>query len=199
MIVKTPYRMSFSTGGLFVNESVEIAHLHEQGSDWAETITRALIDGPTRLPKRASNRRTVREIANRLSCLTDEEREFLTNSADRAEKQALLWLATCRAYAFVRDFAIEVIQDRLSSHRSDLPLDVFDQYFESKSEWDENLAAISPTTRRKLRQVLFRIMREAGIVNTVNTIQPAYLSSALRTLIGKTSPNDLLVFPGLRP
>jgi hypothetical protein len=199
MVVRSSQLMSFSTGGLFVNESVEVARIHAAGADWRETIGRALADGPTRLPKAASNRRTLREITNRLSCLTDREREFLTDRADRLDKQALLWLATCRAYAFVREFAVEVIQERLSSYRRDLPLDAFDQFYDAKAEWDERLAAISPTTRRKLRQVLFRMMREAGIINDANVILPAYLSASLRALINDTAPGDLLVFPGLRP
>lgn len=65
------YKMSFSTGGLFVNESVAVAGLHAAGSDWKQTIFLALGDGATSLPKSASNRRTLREIANRVTCLTD--------------------------------------------------------------------------------------------------------------------------------
>lgn len=89
--------MSFSTGGLFLNESVELARIHEPGSDWASTIVKAMAGGATTLPKAASNRRSLREITNRVSCLTDEERRFLVEDADRAERQALLWLAACRA------------------------------------------------------------------------------------------------------
>ena len=84
------------------------------------------------------------------------------------------------------------------SYRPDLPLDTFDQFYDLRAEWDEQLAAISPGTRRKLRQVLFRIMREAGIINDANAIQPAYVSASLRALINDTAPGDLVVFPGLR-
>lgn len=195
----TSYKMSFSTGGLFVNESVAVARLHAAGSDWKETILRAMGDGATSLPKVASNRRTLREIANRLSSLTDEERRFLVEDADRPEQEALLWLATCRAYLFVGEFAVEVIQDRYLSFRLDLPLEAFDQFFDAKAEWNEEIASIAGVTRLKLRQVLFRILREAGILDTGGHIRPTFLSFRLKALIASRNPQELLYFPGLRP
>lgn len=199
MVMSSPYKMSFSTGGLFLNESVEVARLHEPGTVWTSTITKAMADGATSLPKATSNRRTLREIANRVSCLTDEERAFLVEDADRAEQEALLWVATCRAYRFVREFVVEVVQERLATYRPDLPLDAFDRFFDDKSDMDAALAKISPSTRAKLRQVLFRMMREVGIIDAQDAIRPAYLSSRLRALIASHDPNDLLIFPGLKP
>jgi len=199
MVKKPSYKMSFSTGGLFVNESVVVAQLHAEGCDWRETIKKAMAGGAVTLPKAASNRRTLREIANRLSSLTDDELQFLADEADRPEQEALLWLATCRAYRFVREFAIEVVQERYLTYRPDLPLDSFDRFFDTKAEWEPELAEISPTTRRKLRQILFRILREAGLIDAQNHIRPSYLSSRLHALIAHQNPNDLLVFPGLRP
>lgn len=191
--------MSFSTGGLFVNESVEVARLHNAGESWKDTILRAMADGSTSLPKAASNRRTLREIANRVSCLSAEERHFFVEQSDRPEQEALLWLTACRAYRFVREFAIEVIQERFLSYRYDLPLDAFDHFFDGKAEWHPELAKISPSTRRKLRQVLFRILREAGVIDGASNIRPAYLSSRLAALIERSNPDDFQVFPGLRP
>ena len=194
-----PYKMSFSTGGLFLNESVEVARMHQLGTDWKQTILVAINDGATSLPKAASNRRTLREIANRVSCLTDAERQFLVEDADRPEQEALLWLATCRAYRFVREFAVEVIHERFLSFRHDLPIEAFDHFFDAKAEWDEGLAAISISTRLKLRQVLFRILREAGILDASGCIRAAYLSFQLKRLIESRNPQELLYFPGLRP
>ncbi len=97
------YKMSFSTGGLFINESVEVAKLHRQGGSWTETLERALADRTMTLPKSASNRRSLREITNRLRMLSDVDIEFLIYS-DREDKAALLWVAACRAYRFFQEF-----------------------------------------------------------------------------------------------
>ena len=191
------YKMSFSSGGLFLSESITVAALHRSDEDWSQTLTRALEEGTTSLPKAASNRRTLREIVNRLLTLNDEEIHFLTHEAGRQEQQYLLWVATCRAYRFVREFTIEVICDRYLSYQLDLPLESFDIFFEAKADWDDGLVAISISTRNKLRQILFRMMREASIISGDHRIQSTYLSNSLRTLIEVNAPDDLAVFPGI--
>lgn len=192
-----PYKMSFAVGGLLLNESVEVARMHAPSETWDATLRRALEEGVTSLPKVASRRRTLREIVNRISTLDDEELDFLVEGADRQDQQALLWLATCRAYRFVREFATEVIHERFLSFQLDLPLESFDILFSAKAEWDEGLAGISPMTRAKLRQVLFRIMREASVISDDNRILSAYVSPRLKAILAEKNPRDLSVFPGL--
>ena len=191
------YKMSFSTGGLFLNETLAVARLHVAGEPWSVTISRALTEGATSLPKAASQRRTLREIVNRLSTLTDMERDYLLTEADRGDQLALLWLATCRAYRFVREFATDVLRERYLSFQLDLPLESFDILFAAKAEWDDGLASISPSTRAKLRQVLFRMMREAHVISNDSRIQSAIVSSRLRAILELECPADLVLFPGL--
>ena len=192
-----PYKMSFAVGGLLLNESIEVARMHAPSEAWDATLRRALEGGVTSLPKAASRRRTLREIVNRISSLSDEELGYLVQVADRQDQQALLWLATCRAYRFVREFATEVIHERFLSFQLDLPLESFDVLFAAKAEWGEGLAGISPTTRAKLRQVLFRMMREANVISDDNKILSAYVSPRLKAIVAEKNPRDLVVFPGL--
>jgi hypothetical protein len=192
-----PYKMSFVTGGLFLNESVEVARMHASAEPWEDTIRRALETGVSSLPKAASRRRTLREIVNRISTLNEEELSYLVEDADRPDQQALLWLATCRAYRFVREFATEVIHDRFLSFKLELPLESFDVLFEAKAEWDEGLNGISATTRAKLRQVLFRMMREANVITSESRILAAYVSPQLKAMLARNCPGDLDLFPGL--
>nr|CAD6617290.1 hypothetical protein RKHAN_03347 [Rhizobium sp. Khangiran2] len=194
-----PYKMSFAVGGLLLNESVEVARMHAPSEAWDATLRRALEAGIASLPKAASRRRTLREIVNRISTLSDEELGYLVQGADRQDQQALLWLATCRAYRFVREFATEVIHERFLSFQLDLPLESFDVLFAAKAEWDEGLARISPTTRAKLRQVLFRMMREANVISNDDRILSAYVPPRLKAILAEKSPRDLVVFPGLSP
>jgi hypothetical protein len=189
--------MSFTTGGLFLNESLEVARLHRDGESWEDTAKRALEQGTTTLPKSASNRRSLREITNRLRTLTKQERSFLSEDADRTDQQALLWLATCRTYRFVAEFSEDVIRDRYFSYQMDLPLSAFDIALQNKAEWDEGLAKLSDSTRSKLRQILFRIMREAGILSQENRIQASILSTRLKQMIKNNNSIELAYFPGI--
>ena len=191
------YKMSFSTGGLLLNESLEIARLHVEGEPWDKTLLRARQESATSLPKAVSNRRTMREITNRLVMLSAEERHFLLCSADRADQQALLWLAACRAYRFIREFSLEVVREHYLSYQLDLPRESFDQLFDAKAEWDDDLAAIKDSTRSRLRQVMFKMMREAGILSDGNQIQTAIISTRLKTMIADQNPSELAIFPGI--
>ena len=192
-----PYKMSFAVGGLFLNESVEVARLHNPAETWDVTLRRALEEGVTSLPKTVSRRRTLREIVNRISTLNNDELDYLVEGADRRDQQALLWLATCRAYRFVREFAMEVIRERYLSYQLHLPLECFDILLAAKAEWDEGLAGISQMTKAKLRQVLFRIMREADVISGDNQILSAYVSPRLKTLIAENAPQDITLLVGL--
>lgn len=191
------YKMSFSTGGLFLNESLEVARLHVEGEPWQNTILRAMDEGATNLPKSASNRRSLREISNRLLTLTAEERSYFLGEADRSDQQALLWIATCRAYRFVREFAVEVVRERYFSYQLDLPLESFDILLAAKAEWNEGLERLSRPTQLKLRQILFRMMREAGVISEDSRIQTPILSTYLKNMIEEHNPGELAFFPGV--
>ncbi|MCV2894507.1 DUF1819 family protein [Lentibacter sp. XHP0401] len=192
------YRMSFSTGGLFVNESIALAEHYRSGESWAKSQERLLEMGITALPKLSSQARSLREIYTRITYLSEAERVFLVEKADRQEQQAILWLGVCRTYRFIREFAVEVIQDRYQSWRLELGHETFDRFLADKAEWNEHLAQLSPSTCAKLRQVMFRIMREAGVLNEDDNIQAIWLSPGLKTLISEVDPQDLLVFPGAK-
>ena len=108
----------------------------------------------------------------------------------------LIWLATCRAYRFVHEYSVEVVCERYAAMRFDLPLESFDAFFESRTLRDPNLETIRPSTRRKLRQVLFRMMREASIVTDDNRIQGTVISPPLMRMLEQSRKDSLAVFPG---
>lgn len=189
------YRMSFTTGGLFVNESVTIAGLHTVGQGWEATLAIARQAGAVSAPRVASAQRVLREIVIRLQNLADDELTLLLEG-DRGERLAILWLAVCRSYRFVGEFAVELISDRFLSFRTDLAHDDFDFFLEAKAEWSPKLADLSNATRTKLRAVLFRILKEAEIVSPGGRIEGSVLSPRLIALLGASNPADLRVFPG---
>ena len=188
------YKMSFSTGGLLVNESVEVAKLHEPGENWTETLERALSDRTMSLPKHVSIRRSLREITNRLRMLSGDDLDFLIYS-DRQDQVAILWVAVCRAYRFIREFQSEVIRERFLSGKADLPLETFDRFFEEVAEWHEEISKISEATRLKLRQILFRMLREADIITGAYEIQPPLLSIKFTDYLASHNKEEVGFFP----
>ena len=191
------YKTSFTSGGLFQNECVELAASYLKTNDWNTTISQLKVDGLTSSPKEKSKQRILREIVNRLQTLNKTELYFLVEEADRRDQALIIWLSICRAYRLIREFTLEIVQDRYLAYQLELPPSTFDLFFEHKAEWEDTLASTSASTRVRLRQVLFKIMREVGIISEENRIQTTYLSASLRRLIEEEIPTDLAVFPGI--
>lgn len=85
----------------------------------------------------------------------------------------LLWLAVCRRYRFLADFAVEVLHERFLTLKPALPPQEFDVFFNDKSQSHPELSELSSSTIQKLRQVLFRMLREAGLLDKACNIIPA--------------------------
>ena len=115
--------------------------------------------------------------------------------ANPQDQNYLLWLAVCRRYTFIADFAVEVLRERYITLKSDLNYEDFDIFFNQKSEWHIELEKIRPATRNKLRQVLFKILREADLLTTNNMINAAMLSHSLLDAIPHNNCRDILFFP----
>ncbi|HEY7550476.1 MAG TPA: BrxA family protein [Hyphomicrobiaceae bacterium] len=131
-----PYLMSFGAGGLFINESVAVARQHRAGGDWEATLVTAQHGGAFPVRKASSARRSIREIVNRLRWLSADEFALLIEG-ERSEQAALLWLAACRAYRFIGEFAVEVLNERFLSFRTDLTYDDFDIFLSAKEQWSQ--------------------------------------------------------------
>ncbi len=193
-MAKERYSMSFTTGGLFHHESVKVASLYLEFGDWE--VTRDEVIRQNVLQARALNtsKRVCREVISRLKTLSSNELSFLVN-ADRQNQAYLLWVAICRRYQFIADFAVEVIRERFLSLKSDLNPIEFDTFYNRKSEWHQELDKIQPSTRGKLRQVLFKMLKEANLLTEKNVINAAMLSPELKALVVQANEQETIVLP----
>ena len=139
-------------------------------------------------------KRVCREVISRLKTLDARELDLLVATNPR-EQGYLLWLAVCRRYRFIAEFAVEVMRERFITFKTDLTHADFDTFFNGKSEWYVELAQLRSTTRKKLRQVLFKILREADLLSANNTIKAAMLSPGLVEVISQGNRQDVFFFP----
>ncbi len=188
------YSMSFTAGSIFFQESVKFAELYLEFGNWDETKNYIIHQNILQARTLNTSKRICTEIISRLKKMNKQELEFLldSNSQDQAY---LLWLAICRRYQFIGDFAIEVIRERFISLKTDLNYIDFDSFFNQKSEWHVELENIKSSTRNKLRQVLFKILREADLLTENNLINVATLSPSLIEIICQNDKREILYFP----
>lgn len=186
--------MAFSTGGLFHRESLTLAILFVELNDWELVREKVLSENLLQSRTLNTSKRQCREIISRLITLYPRELDLLISGSTQEQKY-LLWLTVCRHYRFIAEFAEEVLRERYIGLKHDLHYEEFDFFFNKKSEWHPELEEIQPTTRSKLRQVLFKILREAELLTVKNTINAAMLSQQLLAAIPRQLRKDVFVFP----
>ena len=186
-----PYLMSFGTGGTHLNESVGLAAVRLGGASWDDVAQRLNVFA---VRKEVSAKRLVRELTHRLRRLSDEELTLLC-AGDRAEQQALLWLAICRTYQFIGEWAREILDDRAQTYQLQVSYPDFDRFWREKGEQAPDLAGLTSSTRAKLRAVLFRLMRETGITDDRGRLTGASPPSRVGD---RLADGEHLYFPGRR-
>lgn len=188
------YLMSFTTGGLFYSESLLLFDLYIVAGTWDDVYVQALEANTLQTRVVSTAKRVLREIISRLRTLTKDELELLQQGSV-SEQKYILWLGVCRRYAFIHDFASEVIRERYLTLKHDLPNEEFEVFYNAKEQWHEELEKIAESSRYKQRTVLFKILREAEIIDSNKLILPAMLTGELITTIAKHDVNDLAIFP----
>ncbi len=188
------YNMSFTTGGLFRQEAEILADLYMESKDWDESKKKVLDDNLFQVTTRNALKRIVHEISHRLKLLGEKQLEILVDGSPH-EKQHILWLAACKRFDFIREFAVEVLRERYLQQVKELCANDFDQFFRNKAEWHEELSSLTDATKDKLRHVVFKMMREAELINNKNEILPAVLSYRTVQAINSVNDEDVLVFP----
>jgi len=186
--------MSFTTGGLFFNESLQVAELFNETGNWQKTRDQVLSKNLLQTRTESSAKRRAREICSRLELLTEDQLQLLL-SGSRQEQQYLLWIAVCKCYSFIRDFMIEIVREKYLRMDLHLQSQDYDIFFEDKAEWHEELEQLRDSTRAKLRQVLFKTMREAEIISREDMIIPCLLTEQLTKVLAADNPSWLAVLP----
>jgi hypothetical protein len=190
----TRYKLSFTSGGLLVREATRALPLYLELRDWPRV--RAHLDETNALQARtvASGRRVARELVQRLAELTDQELELLREGREE-ERGHLMWVAACRRYTMIGEFAEEVVRERFLLMTATVIPEDFDAFVRSKSLWHEELADLAPSTLRKLRTNLFLMLREAALMSEAGHVVQPLMSNRLLVLLDAREPSDLRFFP----
>ena len=188
------YLMSFTAGALLYRESMAVAELYAELGDWAAVremmIRREPLADANGKCDGAGVSRGQRAAANVDACRVGGLAGWIPT-----EQGYVLWLAICKRYRFIHDFAVEVVRERVLRLNFSLAYEDFDVFFRTQAEWHPEVESVEPSTRAKLRQVLFRMMREAEILSRQDRILPAILTPQLVTAIRQDAPALLAIFP----
>lgn len=198
MMTDTPsdsrYALSFTTGALLAREGALLAPVYVDVRDWEKVRDLAVEDNLLQARTHRTGVRLVRETVKRLSVLTDQEVELM-DELTAPERGHLMWVAACRRYGLIGEFAEEVVRERFLLLASTLQYEDFDGFVRSKALWHDELATIKDSTMQKLRSNVFKMLVEAELLSASGHIIPAVLSERLIVLLSERAPSDVRFFP----
>jgi len=157
------YSLTFTAASLRPELARIVAETYLECADWEETHRRVLAGNLLQARNPASGVRMEREMRQRLQTLTREQLEISAGgSAD--SRAAIAWLSVLKLNPFVFAFAADALQDKLEAHDPVLRPSDYEEFIASESLMHSELQKLTPATKSKIRQVLFRMLREAGIL-----------------------------------
>jgi len=190
----TPYSMSFSTGALFRQHSILLAGLFQELGDWSAVRIKVLKNNLLQCRAENTAKRVCREVISRLKCLTPEQLLILTDGFYN-DQGYILWVAICKRYRFIHDFAVEVVHEKFLNMDLQLTQADYDVFFNKKAEWHDEIVRIKESTQNKLRQLIFKMLQESDLLSKRQMIIPTILNPAVTKCIQEDPDLTLAIFP----
>lgn len=192
------YALSFTSGGLLVREAEVIIPVYLSERDWTKVRQVSIEANLLQARTTSSSVRLTRETIQRLSVFDEFELELLAE-ASLTERCHLMWVAACRRYELLGDFAEEVIRERYLLLTPWLDGEDFERFITGKSLWHPELDELKQSTSAKLRQTVFRMLHEAGLHGEDGEIIPAVLSERVHEVLAARTPSDIRFLPTSLP
>lgn len=194
MVENKKYILSFTAASLRLNEMVKVASalMDDDSTNLNEVRDSRIVFGSV---KNRTTEREFREIKHRLEKLTPDQLEVLVHGDLISQKQ-IAFLGVCKHYDFIRDFTVDVIRDKALVFDYQIRESDFNSFINSKISTHPELEEFSETTLKKGKQVMFRILEQAGIINNAidKMIQPQLLQKDVIKSIVVDDPKWLRIF-----
>lgn len=188
------YIMSFTSGALLYHESVKILEVFFHLKEWDKVRKFILTENTLQARTVSTLDRVTSEVIARLKKLHDSELIFFENT-NYINRHLILWLAICRRYTFIGDFAVDVLYNKFISLQRSIDYDDFTIFFNKKAEAHDELNKLSVSTRNKLRQTLFKMLRESNLLDKNGSIIPATPSTEFNGILNSIERYETMFFP----
>jgi hypothetical protein len=171
------YEFSFTASSLRLKEMLMMAEaqLSKQDFDYVNILGNG---------KSATGKRHYSELNKRISHFTDKQLHFFVNTDTSSQKQ-LAFLSVCKSYGFIRDFVVDILREKYLVFDYDITEGDYNSFLRRISDLHPEIDDFTDTTIQKLRQVLFKILEQVGLIESVKNkrIIPQFLDSKLIDVI----------------
>ena len=189
------YIFSYTAATMMINETLNVANIYGKANNWDIAKNMVLEENVMQKNALSSRKRVFVELKRRIETLTTKEFEFLLDCST-SDARNLIFLSILKTYRFIFEFMVEVVARKVLMFDYKILNSDYESFFESKTNAIEQLNQITAATSGKIKQVLFKILEEATIIdNTKNkNIQKIHLSQEVIELIVKDEPIYLKAF-----
>ena len=185
--------MSFTSGGLLEKESLTFINAYFQTNSWDLASKNIKEKNLFQYRSLVATNRILQELKSRFSYLNKDALNLIASGFSN-ETQQILWFAICQKHSFILDFMKEVVREKYFMGQFELTNYDFDAFYNKKMLQYESLEKITDNSRAKLKQVLFKMLREVGILNNQNRIQAVIPTANVVRVINSQSPEYLCIF-----
>lgn len=184
------YKIGFARPAL-VEETVIVAGFYSEKQSWSETKDYVLNNNVFQERTLRTQGIVFSEIQSRLSCLNEQQIDIIANGSP-TDVKALVWIALCKRYPFIKDFTLEVLAKLHSLSARSVTHDDYAVFFNAKAEWHPEIDEISDKTKSNARQTLFLMMRQCGVITDDKELLPQMPSGSMRMC---TNADELALLP----
>ena len=189
------YIFSYTAATLMLHETDEVMKKYLEHKDWDKVKDLVVEENIMQKQSVSSRKRVFAEIKRRIETLSNEQLEYV-NESSSSDIRNFIFLTILKTYRFIFEFMTEVISKKVLMFDYKILNSDYETFFESKRYAVEQLESITEATQYKLKQVLFRILEEAMIIDNTkskNILKP-HLSGEVIKLIIKDNPIYLKAF-----
>jgi hypothetical protein len=181
------YDFSFTASSLRLNEMLLVARASYDGVE--VDYTNELGGG-----KSSTGKRMLSEFNKRISHLTREQLDVLLNGDLVSQKQLTL-VSVCKPYSFIREFIVEVVREKVLVYDYQITDGDYISFYRRKFDLHEEMDSLTELTEKKIKQVTFKILEQAGLINDIKNriIQPQIIDYKLMKALVQDNPNWLKV------
>jgi hypothetical protein len=186
--IDTPYDFTFTASALRLDVLLAVARKGTITDPAAFAIE--LGNG-----KVSTGKRMLVEFRKRLRTLTPAQVEVLLNGDFTSQRQMAL-LAACKTYAFITEFIVEVLREKLLVYDYTVTEADYRTFFRRKVDLHPELEQVTELTQYKMKQVTFKTLEQAGLINDIRSreIQPQLLTPEVVRVVVADDPNWLRIF-----
>lgn len=195
MVNTTKYSFSFTGASALITETRTIAEAYYNLKDWKAVQTDLFDNNHLNKVKQVTFKREFSEIRKRVSLLTPDQLQLMVQGSYEDTKSMIL-LSIVKAYPFVYDFIVEILLNKYLIFDRMLLEGDYKRFVDSKSFQHPELEKITEVTGKKVKQVVFKILEQVGLITTIKNgilIKPS-LSSRTVQVILEDDPAYLAAF-----